>query len=90
MQLIIRRRLRDYAAWKKMVSERDGMRQQYGSKGATVYRNAKDPNDVVLVFDWDDQKPYLNYFGLPDVQKALAETGTTELIEVGESFSIDV
>ena len=55
-----------------------------------MYRSAKDPNDVALLFEWDDQKPYMIYFGLPDVQKALAETGTTELIEVGESFSIDV
>ena len=89
MKLIVRRKPKDFDAWKKLVSGMDGMRQKHGSRGATVYRNAKDRNDVVMVFDWDDQKPYTSYFGLPDVQKALAETGTTEIIEVSESFRID-
>ena len=54
MQIILRRRLKDYDAWRKMVSEMDGTRRKYGSRGGTVYRNAKDPSEVVLVFDWDD------------------------------------
>lgn len=88
MQIILRRRLKDYDAWRKMVSEMDGTRRKYGSRGGTVYRNAKDPSEVVLVFDWDDQKPYTEYFNLPEVRKALAETGTIEFMEVKESFRL--
>lgn len=33
-------------------------------------------------------KQYLDYFNLPDVQRALAETGTTDIIEVSESFHL--
>lgn len=88
MQIIVRRQLRDYDTWKKLVSEMDGVRREHGSQGATVYRSAKDPNDVFLVFQWDDRKSYLDYFNRPDVQNALAETGTTEVIEVGESFHL--
>ena len=89
MQLIVRRKLRDYDAWRKVVSEMDGVRQKHGSRGATVYRNAKDPNDVVMVFEWDDQKRYTDYFDLPEVQKALAQTGTTEIFEAKESFHLE-
>jgi heme-degrading monooxygenase HmoA len=86
--VIIRRKLKDYERWKKVVSELDGTRRKYGSKGGTVYRAAKDPNDVILVFEWDDSKPYRRYFELPEVQKALDETGTTEIVEVRESFHL--
>jgi len=89
MKIIVRRRLKDYESWKRLVSEREGTRQKYGSRGGFVYQSAKDPNDVVLVFDWDDRKPYAAYFELPDVQKALADTGTTEIIEVRESFRLE-
>jgi quinol monooxygenase YgiN len=89
MQIIVRRKLKDYEAWKPVVSQMDGLRKQYGSRGGTVYRSAKDPNEVVLIFQWDDQKPYTKYFELPEVQKALADTGTTEIDEVKESFRLE-
>jgi quinol monooxygenase YgiN len=89
MNIIIKRTLKDYNAWKQVVSQLDGLRQEYGSKGVTVYRNAKDPNEVYLIFDWEDDKSYTRYLNLPEVQKALADTGTTEIIEVSETFHLD-
>jgi len=88
MNIIVKRKLKDYDAWKKVVSDLDGMRKEYGSKGVTVYRNARDPNEIYLIFDWEDEKPYINYLELPEVKKALADTGTTEVIEVSESFHL--
>ena len=41
------------------------------------------------MFDWDDEKPVEAYFRHPDIQKALSDTGTTEIIEVSESFALD-
>jgi hypothetical protein len=42
-----------------------------------------------MVFDWDDEKSFLDYFNRPDVQKALADSGETELFEVGEMFELE-
>ena len=89
MKIIVKRNLKDYDSWKEVVSTGNQMRKEKGSKGVTVYRNAKDPNEVYLVLDWDDQKSYLDYFDLPEVQKALAETGTTEVVEVSETFNLE-
>jgi quinol monooxygenase YgiN len=87
MYFIVKRKLKDYASWKSMLQDK-GLRREKGSKGATVYRNAKKPDEVFLVFEWDDHKSYLDYINLPEVQKALSETGTTEIIEVSESFRL--
>jgi quinol monooxygenase YgiN len=89
MNIIIRRQLKDYETWKKVVSQLDGMRKEYGSKGLTVYRNASKPDEVILVFDWDDRKPYQNYLNHPEVQKTLKETGTLEVIEVSDTFHLE-
>lgn len=89
MKIIVKRNLNDYDSWKKAVSTGNEMRRDKGSKGGTAYRNAKNPNEVYLVFDWDDQKSYLDYFNLPEVQKGLADSGTTEIIEVSESFTLE-
>ena len=89
MNIIIKRQLKDYDSWKKIVSDLNGLRKEYGSKGMTVYRNAKDPNEVYAIIEWDDDKPYTNYFNLSEVKKALADTGTIEVIEVSESFHLE-
>ena len=86
MNIIVRRKLKDFDSWKKVVVDANQVRKEYGSKGATVYRSAKDPTEVYLVFDWDDKKSFMDYFNRPDVQKALADSGTTDFIEVSESF----
>ncbi len=88
MHVLIRRVLHDFDAWKKVVSELDGLRAQHGSRGLTAYRSAGNPNEVLLVFEWDDDKPYRAYLDLPEVQNALAATGTTEITEVSEVFHL--
>jgi quinol monooxygenase YgiN len=65
------------------------MRKNHGSKGAMVYRSAGNPDEVYLVFEWDDHKSYKTYFNHPDVQKALEDSGTTEVIEVSEAFHLE-
>jgi quinol monooxygenase YgiN len=88
MKVLIKRRLNDYDAWKEVVSDLDGVRAGYGSRGLTAYRSAADPNEVFLVFDWDDAKPYTAYLERDDVKAALAATGTTEVTEISEFFSL--
>ena len=89
MKIIVKRKLKDYNSWKEMVSTKNETRKEMGSKGMIVYRSTKDPNEVYCVFDWDDRKSYLDYFNLPEVQKALVETGTTEVIELSDSFHLE-
>lgn len=89
MKIIVKRNLNDYDSWKRVVSTGNEIRKEKGSKGGMVYRNAKNPNEVYLVFDWDETKSYLDYFNLPEVQKGLEDTGSTEIIEVSESFPLE-
>jgi hypothetical protein len=89
MKLIVRRTLKDFEAWRALVTGADDTRRQYGSRGGTAYRAVRDPNEVYIVFDWDDDQPPSGYFELPEVQQALRDTGTTEIIEVSGSFDVD-
>lgn len=71
------------------MSSDDGLRAQYGSRGATAYRSAENPNEVLLLFDWDDDLPYTAYFELPEVKSALAASGSVpDIAEVSEVFHL--
>ena len=89
MNIMVKRLVEDYGAWKSLVSTGNEVRREKGSRGVTVYRSRQDANEVYLLFDWDDAKPYQDYFSLPEVQKALAETGSFEIVEMSECFHLD-
>lgn len=88
MFVLIRRVLNDFDAWKPIASTVDGLRAQYGSRGGTVYRSASNPNEVLMVFEWDDDKSYRAYLDRPDVKSTIAATGTMEITEVSEVFKL--
>ena len=86
--MIVRRKLNDFDTWRTMVDDMEGIRRDSGSRGMTVYRNAKDPNEVTLVFEWDDNKPWREYFERPDVQEALKASGSVDITEVSERLEL--
>jgi len=89
MHLIVRRKLNDFDTWKTMVNDLEGIRKDHGSRGMTVYRSAEDPNQVTLILEWDDKKPWREYFARPDAQAALKATGEQpEITEVMERFEL--
>ena len=89
MKLIVKRNLNDYESWKNIVQGNNELRKEKGSRGVNVYRSAQNPREVYMVFDWDDEKPYRGYMEQPEVKQMLAETGSTEIIEISETFSLE-
>jgi hypothetical protein len=49
-------------------------RKQYGSKGATVFRDPVEPNRVWVIFDWDEQG-FKNFAADPEVPAIMKEAG---------------
>ena len=43
----------DYARWKSIFDADHASRQAAGSKGGQVFRSADDPNEVVMLLEWD-------------------------------------
>ena len=46
--LLIRHKAQDYARWKPLFDEHGATRRANGSKGGRLYRNAGDPNEIVI------------------------------------------
>jgi hypothetical protein len=51
--VIVKHKVADYARWKPLF-DADGANRQAGcSKGGQLFRSADDPNEVVMLFEWD-------------------------------------
>jgi hypothetical protein len=44
----------DYERWKQGFATGETIRKAGGSRGAVAFRSASDPNEIILLIDWDD------------------------------------
>ncbi len=47
-------KVEDYDKWKSLFDKFSDDRKSKGSRGATIFRDAEDPNLVIVLFDWDN------------------------------------
>jgi hypothetical protein len=52
--LLVRHRVRDYDRWKAVFDAHAPDRARAGSLGGRVFRDGDDPEDVVVMLEWDD------------------------------------
>jgi heme-degrading monooxygenase HmoA len=52
--LLIRHHVADYDAWRPNFDEHELTRRANGSQGGRICRSADDPNEVVILLEWDD------------------------------------
>jgi heme-degrading monooxygenase HmoA len=58
---LVRLKVEDYAKWKLVFDQQSPPRQAGGSQGARIFRNADDPNELVILFQWDDLEKLRQY-----------------------------
>ncbi len=51
--LLVRQKVTDYEKWKSAFDANSLTRQAYGSRGGQLFRNSSDPNELVVLLEWD-------------------------------------
>lgn len=68
---VARTRVADFDRFIETFSTRGkAKRTELGSRGSRVFRSTEDPNEVIIVFDWDPE----------DVQRFLADSEAQEIM----------
>ena len=76
--LLIRHHVADYAAWKAVFDEQELTRRANGSQGGRLFRDAADPNEVLLLLEWDDLERARLFADSDDLREAMARAGVTD------------
>jgi heme-degrading monooxygenase HmoA len=76
--LLIRHHVADYPAWKAVFDEHDLTRRANGAQGSRLFRNAANPNEVVLLLAWDDLERARLFVDSDDLREAMAQSGVTD------------
>jgi heme-degrading monooxygenase HmoA len=91
--LIVRHKVRDYAKWKSAFDEHGATRKANGSKGGRLYRSAADPNELVVLFEWEDLDKAQQFAQSEDLRETMERAGVAGqpdlyFLEEIESFSV--
>lgn len=67
----------DFEDWKSTFHDIDPYRTEHGQRGYQVFRSVDDPNEVVVLFEWDDTEDPRAFFESEEMRENLAEAGLT-------------
>ena|ERR1022692_3294869 len=73
--LTIHLKVKDYSTWRSAYDGREKARLSAGISNGRVFRNAEDPNDVVILQDVADPARARSWLGSPDIKAAMLKNG---------------
>ena len=86
--LLIRHHVADYAAWKAVFDEQVLARRANGSQGGRLFHSSSDPNEILLLLEWDDLERARLFANSDDLREAMARSGVTDQPDIW--FLVDV
>ncbi len=76
--LVIRQKVEDYAKWKTLFDENGATRKASGSKGGSLFRNADDPNELVILLEVDDLQNARQFAQSEDLRETWQRAGVAD------------
>lgn len=75
--MLVRLKVEDYARWKPGFDGHSATRKAHGSKGGHVFRSADDPDEVLILLEWDDLEKARQFAQSDDLRKAMQQSGVS-------------
>jgi hypothetical protein len=82
MHMLIRHKVADFAKWKPLYDAHLSARQKAGLKEEHLFRNANDPNEVLLLFSMEDLEKAKGFTASDDLRRAMEKAGVSDKPDV--------
>lgn len=76
--VLVRHKLADFAKWRPIYDAHGAARKTAGSKGARLFRNADNPNETVMLFEWSDLDSARRFADSEDLRQAMTRAGVAD------------
>jgi heme-degrading monooxygenase HmoA len=84
--MLVRHKIEDYAKWKPHYDQHASTRKASGSKKAHLFRNADNPNELIILFEWDDLGKARNFARSEDLIKTMQKAGVIDKSRISTSL----
>jgi heme-degrading monooxygenase HmoA len=76
--MLIRHTVADYDVWKQVFDEHGPTRRANGSRGGRLFHSVDDPNEVVILLEWDDLERARLFADSDDLRETMTRAGVTD------------
>jgi len=77
--VLIRHKIEDYAKWRPEYDEHGASRRKAsGCKGTHVFRNSENPNEIVILLEWDELENARQFIQSEDLREAMQRAGVAD------------
>jgi heme-degrading monooxygenase HmoA len=73
--MIVQHKVNDFAAWKKVYEANKPLRTSNGELADQIFRDADDPNKLIVVFKWDSLANAQKFAHSPELRAAMEKAG---------------
>ncbi len=80
--ILVRHKVADYAMWKPVYDEHAATRKAGGCLGTRVFRSADNPNEVVILAEWDNAENARQFAQSEDLRQKMQEAGVVDRPDV--------
>lgn len=67
----------EFETWKSSFQENESYRAEHGEIGYQVFRTVDDPNEIVVIFEWDENEDPRAFFQSEEMRERMADAGLT-------------
>ena len=76
--VLIRHKVEDYAKFRTGYNEHGSTRKAGGCKGTHVFRNAENPNEIVILLEWDELENARQLIQSEDLREEMKRSGLAD------------
>ncbi len=71
----VRHKVADFNKWKVVYDQHDAIRKQFGCKKSEVFTNSQNPNEVLVVTEWDSKEQAAKFDSSASLKEAMQNAG---------------
>ena len=73
--ILTRFKVQDYDKWRTLYDAHATRRKEAGCLGTHIFRNAHDPNELVINLQWDSEEHAISFFSSDELRAAFEQSG---------------
>ncbi len=82
LHVLVRHKIEDYAKWKPVFDDDATDRRAGGSQGGQLFRNAHDPNEILVIFEWESLESAQKFVQSPQLAAKMQQAGVVDRPDV--------
>jgi hypothetical protein len=82
IQVLVHHEVADYNSWRSVFDASLDFRHEGGECSCRIFRKAGNPNDLTLLFEWENLEKAKRYMTSDDLRKKMQQAGVTGVPDI--------